>query len=193
MNQSIILTRRAFASVCSAALLLFAPVGFAAGPAPERDQQRFEINFLEQMIDHHYGAIKMSELCDGRTVHADLKAMCDMIKTAQAAEIREMQAWLKNWYGWTHEPRLDSKTQKQIEELSRLTGAEFEIAYMTMMIKHHSMAAMMAVDCLNQAYHPDMLNMCAKMLCDQGNEIAQLRLWLMQWYGINDLDRNDRG
>lgn len=187
-----ILTRRAFASMCSAGVLLLASVGFAAAPAPERDQRRFEINFLESMIDHHFGAIKMSELCDGRTVHGELKAMCDMIKTAQAAEIREMQGWLRTWYGVTHEPRLDQKTQRQVEELSRLSGAAFEKAYMTMMIKHHSMAAMMAIDCLNQAYHPDMLNMCAKMLCDQGDEIAQLRLWLQQWYGINDLDRNDR-
>jgi len=61
---------------------------------------------------------------------------------------------------------------------------------MTMMIRHHFMAAMMAIDCLNQAYHPEMLNMCAMMLGMQGDEIAQLRSWLQQWYGINDLDRN---
>ena len=49
----------------------------------------------------------------------------------------------------------------------------------------------MAVDCLNEAYHPEMLNQCAMMLAMQGDEIAQMRIWLQQWYGINDLDRND--
>lgn len=186
------LNRRSFVSMC-AAILVTTSAAFAAGPAPERDQRRFEIDFLESMIDHHYGAIKMSELCDGRTVHAELKQMCDSIKTNQAAEIEKMQAWLQSWYGVTHEPRLDQRTRRQIEELSRLTGAAFEKAYMTMMIRHHSMAAIMAIDCLNQAYHPEMLDMCAKMLGMQGDEIAQLRIWLQQWYGINDLDRNDRG
>ncbi len=30
------------------------------------------------------------------------------------------------------------------------------------------------------------------MLGMQGDESAQLRIWLQQWYGINDLDRSDR-
>ena len=173
-----------------AALTLTAS-SFAAGPAPERDQRRFEIRLLTEMIDHHYGAVKMSELCPGRTIHPELLAMCEMIKTAQLAEIQQMQAWLQSWYGVSHEPTLTRKTQKQIEHLASLTGEAFEIAYMTMMIEHHSMAAMMAIDCLNEAYHPEMLNMCAMMLAAQGDEIAQMRIWLQQWYGINDLDRND--
>jgi uncharacterized protein (DUF305 family) len=174
------------------AALVFSTSLFAAAPAPERDQRRFEINFLERMIDHHFGAIKMSELCDGRTVHAELQAMCDEIKSSQAAEVAEMQSWLQSWYGISHGPKLDRKTERQIQELSRLTGAEFEKAYMKMMIQHHSMAAMMAIECLNKAYHADMLNMCAMMLAAQGEEIATMRIWLIQWYGINDLDRHDR-
>ena len=117
--------------------------------------------------------------------------MCKMIKTAQLAEIQQMQAWLQSWYGVSHEPTLTRKTQKQIEYLASLSGEAFEKAYMMMMIENHSMAAMMAIDCLNEAYHPEMLNMCAMMLTAQGDEIAQMRIWLQQWYGINDLDRND--
>jgi hypothetical protein len=37
-----------------------------------------------------------------------------------------------------------------------------------------------------------MLEMRAMMLAMQGDDIAQLRLWLQQWYGINDLGRRDR-
>jgi uncharacterized protein (DUF305 family) len=171
---------------------MLAPFSFASGPAPERDQRRFEINFLTSMIDHHYGAVKMAELCAGRTIHPQLQAMCDSIKSAQTEEIAKMRGWLQSWYGQDHAPQLDRRTQRQVDELSHLTGADFEKAFMAMMIEHHSMAARMAIDCLNQAYHPDMLNMCAMMLGAQGDEIAQLRIWLQQWYAINDLDRNDR-
>lgn len=55
-----------------------------------------------------------------------------------------------------------------------------------------AVSAAIAVECLNQAYHPEMLNRCALMLGMQGDESAQLRIWLQQWYGINDLDRSDR-
>ena len=177
---------------CALAAFVFTSPVLASGPAPERDQRRFEIEFLKSMIDHHYGAVKMSELCDGRTVHPELQEMCDQIKSSQTEEIAMMQSWLQNWYGVTHAPHLDRKTQRQIAHLATLSGEAFEKAFMATMIKHHSMAAMMAIDCLNEAYHPEMLNMCAMMLAAQGDEIAQLRIWLQQWYGINDLDHRDR-
>jgi uncharacterized protein (DUF305 family) len=167
------------------------PAVFADGPAPERDQRKFETDFLSMMIDHHYGAVKMAELCSGRTVHPELQAMCDEIQASQAEEIATMQSWLQSWYGLSHDPMLDRRTERQVRYLSSLTGEAFEKAFMAIMIKHHSMAAMMAIDALNQAYHPELLNMAAMMLAAQGDEIAQMRVWLHQWYSILDLDRND--
>lgn len=82
---------------CALAAFVFTSPVLASGPAPERDQRRFEIEFLKSMIDHHYGAVKMSELCDGRTVHPELQEMCDQIKSSQTEEIAMMQSWLQNW------------------------------------------------------------------------------------------------
>lgn len=185
------LTRHSFVGALLACVFL-APTVFADGPAPERDQRRFETGFLSMMIDHHYGAVKMAELCQGRTVHPELQTMCDEIRASQTEEIAMMQSWLQGWYGLSHDPMLDRRTERQVRYLSTLTGEEFEKAFMAIMIKHHSMAAMMAVDALNEAYHPELLNMAAMMLGAQGDEIAQMRVWLQQWYGILDLDRNDR-
>jgi uncharacterized protein (DUF305 family) len=185
-------TRRVFLGTCLA-LCALVSASFAAGPAPERDQRRFEINFLESMIDHHFSGVKMAELCAGRTVHAELQAMCDQIKAMQSQEIATMRGWLQSWYGIDHTPQLDQKTQRQLEELSRLSGAEFEKAFMIMMAMHHAGAARDAVECLTEAYHAEMLDMCAMMLAAQGDEIVQLRLWLRQWYGINDLQHRQRG
>ncbi|ACB77660.1 DUF305 domain-containing protein [Opitutus terrae] len=172
--------------------LTLTATSFAAAPAPERDQRRFEIRSLQMMIDHHFAAVKMSELCDGRTVHAELQQICDDIETSQMEEIVMMQSWLQSWYGITHQPKLDRKSQRQVQYLSTLTGERFEKAYMALMIEHHSMAVRMALEILNEAYHPEMLNMAAMTLAKQGDEIAQMRLWLQQWYGINDLDHHDR-
>lgn len=176
-----------------AAVLVLSTSLFAAAPAPSKDQAKFEVRFLEQMIDHHYGAVKMAELCEGRVIHAELQEMCDSIKTMQLAEIELMQSWLQSWYGVTHEPQLSGKARRQVERLSQLTGAEFEVAFMTMMIEHHSMALKMGIECLNEAYHSELINKCAEMVALQGDEIAQLRLWLMQWYGISDLDQQKGG
>jgi uncharacterized protein (DUF305 family) len=159
----------------------------AEGPAPQRDAQQFEINFLIGMIDHHYSAVKMAELCADRAEHAELLAMCDSIKTTQSAEIATMQGWLQSWYGVTHEPELHGKMRRQIEALAALEGAAFEQAFMIAMAYHHAEALSEAKDCLVMAYHPEMIGMCAMMAGMQGEEIAMLRLWLMQWYGVTDL------
>jgi uncharacterized protein (DUF305 family) len=184
------ISRRSFVGLC-VALCTFAASALASGPAPERDQRRFEVSFLTSMIDHHFGGVKLAELCAGRTIHAQLEQLCEDVKSAQSAEITKMQEWLRDWYGITHQPELDRKTQRQIDALSKLTGGDFEKAFMAVMIGHHTQAAHMAIECLNQAYHPEMLNMCAMMLGSQGDEIAMMRIWLIQWYGINDLDRSD--
>lgn len=169
------------------AAFAFATVVHASAPAPTWDQQRFERHFLLMMIDHHYGALKMADLCDERAIHPELQAMGDDIETEQAAEIAEMQGWLQAWYGVTHEPRLDRRTQWQVQRLAQLSGAEFEKAFMKIMIEHHSMAIVMGVDGLQRAFHPELINMNAMMTGSQADEIAQMRLWLQQWYGINQV------
>lgn len=190
MNKPFVFTRFV-ARLCIAVLLGVTSIGFAASPAPERDQRRFEAEFLKSMIDHHYGAIEMSELCKGRTVHSDLQAMCDNVITMQTAEIQKLRGWLRDWYNTDEEPSLTAQARRDVERLSRETGAEFEKDYMITLIRHHTMALKMSIECLNEAYHAEMLNMCAEMVATQGDEIVQLRLWLMQWCGINDPDRND--
>ena len=82
--------------------------------------------------------------------------------------------------------------QRQVEQLSKLSGAEFEKMFMRMMSEHHATAAVDAVECLLKAYHPEMLNMCAMMLGAQGDEIAQMRVWLCQWYAVCSLENNHR-
>lgn len=191
MKPNNILNRRSFVSLCSA-IVIFVTTGFAAGPAPERDQRRFEIEFLTMMIDHHFGGVKLAELCEAKATHAELKSMCTHVRTAQTAEISKMQGWLHSWYGVRHEPELDRNTRRQIEELSRLSGAEFEKAFMKILIEHHADALYHGRECLLEAYHPELINMCAMMVGAQGDEIAQLRIWLQQWYGVLDLDRRDR-
>jgi len=180
--------RRSFLSGI-AAFLVLVTVGLADDPAPARDARRFEINFLTSMIDHHFGGVELAKLCVSRAIHPELQKLCGDVSTAQMAEIAKMQGWLQSWYGITHEPALDGKTQRQIDVLSSMSGAAFEETFLAALIGHHIEAINMSVACLNEAYHAEMLNMCAMMLGSQGDEIATMRIWLIQWYGITDPDR----
>ena len=61
--------------------------------------EMFEIEFMQMMIQHHAKAIKEGEQCLDKAYHAELKQLCHDIIVSQRSEIRQMQAWLCQWYG----------------------------------------------------------------------------------------------
>lgn len=59
----------------------------------------FDREFIDQMIAHHQGAIRMArvELRDGEDQEA--KGLATAIVDAQVAEIEQMNRWREEWYG----------------------------------------------------------------------------------------------
>lgn len=156
----------------------------ASEPAPDRSTARFEIDFMQDMIDHHAMAVMMAQMCLDKAVHAELRSLCESIKTSQRKEIQLMQSWLQSWYGVSHQP--ETKDTGQMKQLERASGAEFEIRFMEMMIRHHRAAIKEAETCLDRAYHPELRGLCQNIIETQSAEIQQLQTWLCQWYGRCD-------
>jgi hypothetical protein len=66
----------------------------ASGPAPEQAITNYEIDFLQDMIDHHHMAVMTGEMCVEKALHEELRALCQEIVAAQSQEIATMQFWL---------------------------------------------------------------------------------------------------
>lgn len=158
-----------------------APVS-ADAPAPDKPTAKYEVHFLTDMIDHHAMAVMMADMCMDEAVHEELRMMCENIAMTQSQEITTMQTWLQDWYGLTHEP--DTKMSGSMAKLTRLDGAEFEIAFMHMMVKHHEGAIKESEKCLDKAYHGELLSMCEDIRVTQTAEIEQMQTWLCEWYGM---------
>lgn len=173
-----------------AAFLLVALVGAgltiapaaADEPAPDQSTARYEVDFLIGMIDHHAMAVEMAEICLDKAIHPELEAMCESIKTSQSQQIEQMQTWLQDWYGVSHEPEMTAGDMRQMEKLAALDGAEFEIEFMESMIRHHRKAISEGEQCLRRAYHPELLELCENIIEAQSAEIAQMDQWLCDWY-----------
>ena len=157
----------------------------ASAPAPDRATSKFEIDFMEDMIDHHAMAIMMAEMClEKDLIHEELRTLCANIVSTQTAEMQEMQSRLRDWYGITYEPEMNPGMMNQMEKLGELNGAEFEIEFMQMMIKHHRKAVQEGEKCLKKAYHPELLQLCGDIVENQTAEIQLMQTWLCQWYDI---------
>jgi uncharacterized protein (DUF305 family) len=155
-----------------------------AGSAPNRGTARYEIDFMQDMIDHHAMAIMMSEMCLEKAVHDELRTLCQEIISAQQQEITEMQSWLLEWYGISYSPQMKPGEMRMMEKMAQMSGAEFEIEFMEMMIKHHLKAIREASKCVDRVYHGQLRELCENIITSQAAEIEQMRTWLCQWYGI---------
>ena len=74
-------------------------MGMGDDAAMLEDEKPFDREFIDMMIQHHQGAIRMAraELEQGQ--NRELKALAEAIVDAQAKEIVEMNTWRVEWFG----------------------------------------------------------------------------------------------
>jgi uncharacterized protein (DUF305 family) len=58
----------------------------------------FDLRFLNAMIPHHEGALKMANEAQQKSKRTEVKQLASNILTSQQAEIRQMKQWRKAWY-----------------------------------------------------------------------------------------------
>lgn len=155
----------------------------SAAPAPSRSAATYEQKFMMNMIDHHQMAVEMAEICLDKAVHEELRDLCASIIAVQSAEIRRMQRWLQDWYGISYTPQMSRSGEKDLQRLSTLDGADFEIAFMEMMIMHHEAAIEEGQRCVERAEHQQLIELCQNIVTSQTAEIQQMEEWLCEWYG----------
>ncbi|GIW36809.1 MAG: hypothetical protein KatS3mg073_0954 [Meiothermus sp.] len=77
-----------------------------------------------------------------------------------------------------------SMAMQSMAELKKLSGRNFDIAYMSMMIEHHKGAVEMARAILKVSKEARIRKAAQEIVAVQNKEIAQLTGWLKSWYGV---------
>jgi uncharacterized protein (DUF305 family) len=73
---------------------------------------------------------------------------------------------------------------KGMGALEKLSGKDFDVAYMSMMIDHHKGAVEMAQAVLEVSKDARVRRAAQDIIAVQNREIAQLTAWLKAWYGV---------
>lgn len=206
--------RSGLVGVSCAAVFLLSRTARADEPGRGLTAQ-FEIDFLEFSIDHHFGALRMSELAAGtdttREANQDaqegtsptpdfeasppkagddrLRSMARTANRVQREEIMEAQDLLKKWYGIDYQPQLTGEQQQKIGILeSTPSGPRFDRVFIEVFSRHHYKILPRAVDCLTsrELKHHDLENYCRGILDSQISQIDGMRHRLCKLYGICD-------
>jgi uncharacterized protein (DUF305 family) len=115
-----------------------------------------DVEFMQGMIAHHAQAIYMSRMAEAHHASPRLIKLADKIDQSQVAEIAIMQEWLRrngqavpDTSSWRTMKMAGMLTDEQLKELDAAKGAEFDHAFLTMMIQHHEGALQMVEDLFN--------------------------------------------
>lgn len=74
-------------------------MGMHMNPATLGESRPFDRAFIDMMIPHHQGAIRMAQIQLNQGEDPDLKRLAEAVITAQTKEIEQMNAWRADWYG----------------------------------------------------------------------------------------------
>ncbi len=147
----------------------------------EKSTGNNDVDFAKMMIEHHKGAVEMSELLLEKGQNEELKTFARKVIAAQDQEIDLM----KKFENQT-EVSPDSKIFQQ--ELNQSMGAmmdknikihnDIDKDYAEQMIPHHQSAVDMAEVYLKYGKQKDLLKLCDDIVNTQTSEIQQLKTWL---------------
>lgn len=152
------------------------------GQGQHNDQ---DVVFAQGMIPHHEQAVEMSRLAPEQARSEQVKNLARQIEQAQGPEIEMLTGWLHGWgaeasHGSEHGAMKGMMTQEDMERLTQAQGADFDRAFLRMMIAHHEGAVEMAQTELAQGEFPAAKKMAEQIIDSQQAEIDTMRNLLNQ-------------
>jgi uncharacterized protein (DUF305 family) len=141
-----------------------------------------DIMFLQMMIPHHQQAIDISNLAMKSSQDAELIELAKIIARDQAAEIKQMKAWLKDAgasedMGHSMDGMGGMLSDEELTALSAATGKEFDVLWLKGMTEHHDGAIHMT-QMIEDAQNADIKAFGTKVIKDQSEQIDQMKKML---------------
>jgi Uncharacterized protein conserved in bacteria len=143
----------------------------------------FDMDFANMMIEHHQGAIDMSEEELKSGTDAKLKAKAQEIITKQKDEQSKLRDIVKNSKPMKMGGEKHDELSKQMDEMKTDMGkmqmsGNTDKDFATMMISHHEGAIKMSKDELSHGMNAELKQMAQKGITDQTKEISEFKTWL---------------
>jgi uncharacterized protein (DUF305 family) len=145
--------------------------------------QPYDATFIDSMILHHESAIVMANQVLEQAERPEIRELATAIIDAQEAEIAQMKEWRTAWF-----PDLPETAGMEMDmgPMEVPEGTEpLDQRFIQAMIPHHQGAVMMAQDALQNAERQEIKDLAQEIITAQEGEIAQMNMWLQEWYGIS--------
>lgn len=157
------------------------------------EDKPFDLQFIDQMIMHHSGALMSSEMMIADSDRPELRQLAENIEESQSEQIEQMKAMRERWYpdaertfGMMDPTRMDEMMgEEQMDGMmggsmrDMMGGDATDEMFLRMMIPHHQMAVEMSEKAIDgAAEHPELEELAQTIKEEQSAEIEQMRGYL---------------
>jgi uncharacterized protein (DUF305 family) len=170
----------------------------AAAPAPDS----VDVGFCQDMTVHHRQAATMAALARQRAEDPIVRTIAFNIETTQIEQVGRMQGWLSLWGrdrssssgkymawmssavghgaqhgadGSTAVDRMPGMaTPEELDRLAKASGAEFDVLFLQLMVRHHQGGTAMLQYAADHAEVDVVSNLAKQTLIAQGKETDQM-------------------
>ncbi|MFZ2522626.1 MAG: DUF305 domain-containing protein [Minisyncoccia bacterium] len=97
---------------------------------------------------------------------------------------------LIGWFLWSNQPKtiethdMFGMMIDMTNDLKGRTGDDFDVVFLNQMIVHHQGAVDMANLALNNAKHPEIVELSKNIIEAQNREISDMKTWMKTWYDL---------
>lgn len=143
----------------------------------------FDMDFANMMIEHHQGAIDMSEAEIKSGKDEKMKAMAQNIISMQKEEQSKLKDIVKNSKPMKMDMGKHDELSKEMDNMKadmgkmQMTG-NTDKDFAMMMISHHESAVKMSKDELSHGMNARLKQMAKKGIEDQTKEINEFKSWM---------------
>lgn len=155
----------------------------------------FDFDYATLMIEHHQGAIDISEIALSKASDMQIKTIAQTMVSDHTSELEELKKFLNNHDISSAEHKKDEKPNHSHDagnhnELSENMNAmmdkmktitmqgDINKDYAMLMIAHHQNAVKLSENELSHGHHAELKKMAKKMIDDDNREITELQKWL---------------
>ncbi len=157
------------------------------------EDEPFDLQFIDQMIVHHTGAIVSSQNMIADSERPELRQLAEDIERSQSEQIEQMQEMREQWYpdaertfgmmdptqmqNMMGEGQMQSMMGGSMQEM--MGGDTTDAMFLRMMIPHHQMAVDMSERALDgEAENPELEELAQVIRDEQAAEIELMERYL---------------
>lgn len=150
------------------------------------EEKPFDLQFIDQMIMHHRGAIMSSQNMISDSDRPELRQLAANIEESQSGQIEQMQGWRQEWYPEAGQSSGMMSSMDGMEGGQMMDGSMQQMMgpdttdemFLRMMIPHHQRAIDMSEEALEESERPEVRELARTIIDGQSAEIEQMQGYL---------------